>query len=162
MKKLTVFIVLVCAMFCACKMEKESGDASNHTTQFGERIDTLGMMPYHKLLEQMKSVDSMDVKVIGTVSAVCQAKGCWMNIVSDSDSTGTEMFVEFKNYGFFVPKDLAGKTVVLDGKAFREETSVEELRHYAEDEGKTREEIDKITSPEIKLKFLASGVLVLP
>ena len=71
------------------------------------------------------------------------------------------MFVKFKDYGFFMPKDIAGKRVVMDGYAFKEITPVDELRHYAEDEGKSPEEIAAIVEPKEELKFLAKGVLLL-
>jgi hypothetical protein len=71
-----------------------------------------------------------------------------------------EAFVKFKDYGFFVPLDAGGRTVVMDGVAFREVLSVDMLRHYAEDGGKSKEEIEKITEPETRLSFEASGVLV--
>jgi hypothetical protein len=48
----------------------------------------------------------------------------------------------------------------MEGVAFREVLSVEMLRHYAEDGGKSKEEIEKITEPEPRLSFEASGVLV--
>jgi len=41
-----------------------------------------------------------------------------------------------------------------------EETSVAELKHYAEDEGKSKKEIAEITAPKIEYKFLAHGVLI--
>jgi hypothetical protein len=34
------------------------------------------------------------------------------------------------------------------------------LRHYAQDAGKSKEEIDKITEPKHMLTFLADGVLI--
>jgi len=89
-----------------------------------------------------------------------QAKGCWINIVSE-DAAKPSMFVKFKDYGFFMPKDIAGKEVIMEGYAFKEVTSVDELRHYAEDEGKSKEEIAAITEPVEELKFMASGVLLL-
>jgi hypothetical protein len=49
---------------------------------------------------------------------------------------------------------------VIKGKAFKEVTSVEELQHYAEDEGKSKEEIALITQPQEEIKFLADGVVV--
>ena len=72
-----------------------------------------------------------------------------------------EMRVTFKDYAFFMPKDLTGKKVVLDGFAFVETTSVEDLRHYADDAGKPKEEIDAITEPKKEVSFEAAGVLVL-
>jgi hypothetical protein len=71
------------------------------------------------------------------------------------------MMVKFKDYGFFMPKDIAGRQVVLQGIAYREVTSVDELRHYAEDAGKSAEEIQKITAPKEELKFMAAGAVLL-
>ncbi len=83
-----------------------------------------------------------------------------MNI-SDGQSTD-ETFVQFEDYGFFMPKDIAGREVIMEGYAYREETSVDQLRHFAEDEGKSKEEIEAITEPIEEMKFMASGVLLLP
>jgi len=69
--------------------------------------------------------------------------------------------VRFKDYGFFVPKDISGKDVIVEGKAYSTEVSVEELRHYAEDAGKSKEEIMAITEPEQTYAFLATGVRVI-
>jgi hypothetical protein len=41
-----------------------------------------------------------------------------------------------------------------------ETLSVEQLRHYAEDAGKSQEEINKIKDPQVSLTFLADGVYI--
>ena len=160
MIRLTFILFLSCILFVACKQNASSTGITEDGIHFGEVIDTTGMITYSSLLSQMESADSVETKVYGKVSGVCQTKGCWMNIVSDMDSTKTEMFVQFKDYGFFMPKDLAGKEVVMKGKAYREITSVEDLKHFAEDEGLAKEEIAKITAPKTELKFMASGVVI--
>lgn len=160
MNKLTFFLSFMLLSLLACKNSNPSGNALEDGIHFGEKIDTTGMISYVDLLSKMSTMDTVEAKVLGKVSGVCQTKGCWMNIVSDADTTKTEMFVKFKDYGFFMPKDLAGKEVVMLGKAFREVTPVEELKHYAEDEGLSAEEIAKITEPKTELKFLASGVRI--
>lgn len=96
-------------------------------------------------------------KVKGTVESVCLVKGCWMMIEKDN---GELVRTSFKDYGFFVPMDIAGKEVVMDGIATVDTTSVDDLRHYAEDEGLAQEEIDKITEPEISVAFKADGVII--
>ena len=68
--------------------------------------------------------------------------------------------VRFKDYGFFMPLDAAEKEVIVAGKAYVKETSVDELRHYAEDAGKTQEEIALITEPKKEFAFEANGVLM--
>jgi len=109
---------------------------------------------------KLDSLDSLNVVMRAKVSEVCQAKGCWMNLVDPSNTAQGELFVQFKDYGFFMPKDIAGREVIVEGKAFKEATSVEELRHYAEDAGKTAEEIAAITEPTMEKKFLATGVVL--
>jgi hypothetical protein len=91
------------------------------------------------------------------VESVCQVKGCWMKLKMENGQT---MRVTFKDYGFFVPKDIAGKTIVFEGNATTKTTSVDELRHYAADAGKSKDEIVKITEPKTELAFEANGVLV--
>ncbi|MBK9735124.1 MAG: DUF4920 domain-containing protein [Saprospiraceae bacterium] len=160
MIRLTFILLSTCLLFVACKQSTGSNGLAEDGVHFGEVIDTTGMITYTNLLAQMASADSVETKVYGKVSGVCQTKGCWMNIVSDLDSSKTEMFVQFKDYGFFMPKDLTGKEVVMKGKAYREVTSVEDLKHFAEDEGLAPEEIAKITAPKTELKFMASGVVI--
>lgn len=132
---------------------------------FGEKISTKKAISYEQLLTKLEKMDAksapIEVKVKGDVLSVCQVKGCWMKIVSKQDASKPQLFVKFKDYGFFMPKDLPGGKVVMKGKAYIEETSVEELRHYAEDDGKSPEEIAKITEPKRELKFMADGVVVL-
>ena len=102
--------------------------------------------------------DTVSTTVVGRVNEVCQAKGCWLTMATGD---GEEMMVKFKDYGFFVPKDIGGREVVLNGQAFYQITPVDELRHYAEDAGKSPEEIAAITEDQRELRFLATGVQLL-
>ena len=68
--------------------------------------------------------------------------------------------VRFKDYGLCMPKDIAGKEVIVNGLAFIEEMGVDDQRHYAEDAGKSPAEIAKITKPKRTLGFTADGVIL--
>ncbi|MEM9918559.1 MAG: DUF4920 domain-containing protein [Bacteroidota bacterium] len=167
MRNFIPFIFLLLLAACAGETTTQDSTAQKAETteeekpanSFGELIDEKDAITLAELPAQLESADSVRVKLSGTVESVCQVKGCWMNIVS-KDAEGQEVFVKFKDYGFFVPVDIAGKTVVMDGYAFKEMTSVDELRHYAEDEGQSEEQIAAITEPVEELKFMASGVLI--
>ncbi len=162
-------LCLMALLFVACKDQtnqdstnteptEEKSERSEAPTFYGEDFEVANVIQYDSLLMMLKSVDSIaNIVVEGKVDGVCQKKGCWMNIVSDSNEEAEELFVKFKDYGFFMPKDLTGN-VVMKGNVYREETSVEELRHYAEDEGQSPEEIAKIIEPITEYKFMASGV----
>lgn len=161
MIKQFIFVSLLASLFMACGSEQPA-DTTAQTGQpqsFGEAITTDGAVSMTEMVGKLQGVDSVKVKVKGKVESVCQVKGCWVNL---HDDQAGDVFVKFKDYAFFLPKDIAGREIVMDGYAFRETTSVEDLKHYAEDEGKTKEEIEAITQPKEELKFMASGVLLLP
>ncbi|MEN8817411.1 MAG: DUF4920 domain-containing protein [Nonlabens sp.] len=118
--------------------------------------DVIDAMELGTMYKTMKVGDTTTVKVKGTIADVCVKKGCWIKMpVGDASAT-----VKFKDYGFFLPKNGKGKEVILSGKAYKNITPVEELRHYAEDAGKSEEEIAAITEEEVTLSFIADGAMV--
>lgn len=125
---------------------------------FGEGVKKGGVITTAEVDAKLGESTKKDMKVTGVVTLVCQKKGCFMNLAMPDGKT---MFVNFKDYAFFMPKDLAGKKVVIDGFAERKETSVEDLKHFAEDAKKSPEEIAKITSPKKEIVFEAKGVVIL-
>jgi Domain of unknown function (DUF4920) len=138
------------------KFLKNPGNGKN----FGATMTAEGAISYDQIRSKMGDAQKMEnVKVLGTVEAVCQSKGCWMSIKSLTGAP--EMMVKFKDYAFFMPKDIAGKRVVMQGNVLREQTTVAQLRHLAQDEGKTADEIAKINTPREDLKFLASSVIIM-
>lgn len=113
-------------------------------------VDKLGQK-----LKKEKKIDKVAVK--GTVTDVCQKKGCWLTIKTDDNS---EFFVKMKDYAFFVPTALKGKNVVMDGTAEVKTISVDEQKHYATDAKKSQTEIDAITQPKEEIRFVATGIKV--
>ncbi len=160
MKRLLTLLII--ASLSACDSSKPS-EGQNATVEapafsfFGEQISTDLTSSLDVLKEEIIGQDSIKIATAGVVREVCQAKGCWMTLDMNDGST---MRVTFKDYGFFVPKDIAGKEVIIDGYAYNEETSVETLRHFAEDAGKSTEEIMEITSPKQEITYVASGVAI--
>lgn len=149
MKNVLIIALLVGASFGAV--------AQDNVSYHGKKITEKGTIPATQLTTKMGDKDKIPAKVEGTVESVCQMKGCWMKVKTGDGQT---MRVTFKDYGFFVPKDIVGKTVVVEGTAETTTTPVDELRHYAQDAGKSKEEIEKITEPEKALTFVADGVIV--
>jgi hypothetical protein len=92
------------------------------------------------------------------VAEVCKAEGCWIRLKKDD---GTSMMVRAKDHAFLMPENIVGKTVLVEGSATIKETSEEMRKHYAEDAGKSKEEIAKIKGSEKSVEFAATGVKVL-
>ena len=71
------------------------------------------------------------VKIMGKVTEVCQAKGCWMILV-DGD---TYARVTFKDYGFFVPIETSMQRTVVYGVLSENMLNGEQAAHFAQDAG---------------------------
>ncbi|MGV8814445.1 MAG: DUF4920 domain-containing protein [Gelidibacter sp.] len=165
MKKiLVVFGIMLFVM--ACKTEEKKAEDQDiekavvNYTSIGEEITADAAKSTSDMAEAYKAMrigDTINAKMIGKVDEVCQNKGCWMKLNLED---GEQVLVKFKDYGFFMPKDIAGKEVVLNGLAFVNEVPVDELRHYAEDAGKSADEIAAITAPKRTFSFEAKGVLL--
>lgn len=123
-----------------------------HSQQYGEGFELKEIIPVEDL-----SGSEGQLTISSTVQSTCAMKGCWMKI---DDGEGGAIRVTFKDYGFFVPTTgMEGKSAVMIGKLSRNTLSVEQLRHYAKDAGKSEEDVASITAPEEELTFVATGVL---
>ena len=123
---------------------------------FGEKTTTEGAISSTDLVKKLDKETKLDVKVEGEVAQVCAAEGCWLKTKTAS---GTIM-VKMKDHKFLVPLSMNGKTVVVKGTAEKKTTSVEMLKHYAEDAGKTKEEIAAIKESKQEIVLQATGIVV--
>ena len=108
-------------------------------------------------LEKKIGDDKYEGKVKGKVVEVCQAMGCWAKLQREDGST---VMIKVKDHEFAMPADIIGKIVVAEGEAKKKETSVAMLKHYAEDAGKSKEEIEKIKEPKMEVLMTVKGVKV--
>ncbi|MGB0402715.1 MAG: DUF4920 domain-containing protein [Salibacteraceae bacterium] len=181
MRKIFMSLAVVGLLFTACNNETAQADVDQEATitnadaemntgsesvengvvspsMFGEEITVEGVTSTGDLFAQLESSDTVSgIVVSGKINNCCQKKGCWMKVDLGEEK---EVFVKFKDYGFFMPLDCEGSTAIMQGKAYAETISVEELQHYAEDAGKSAEEIAAITEPETKYSFMAEGVIL--
>lgn len=148
MKK-TITLSLLATLFIACS----SGIAGNYGNT---KWDATEAISSDELIEKLAGKDSLFVTVDGTIKAACQAKGCWMTM----DAGNEELFVKFKDYGFFVPMNSADHKATMQGWAYADTVSVKDQIEYAKDAEASEEEIAAITSPKVKLTFMADGVVI--
>lgn len=128
----------------------------NDYERYGELFENSEIINYE--LERDNFLNSSSkVKIEGEILSSCPMKGCWMRISVEKDT----VLVRFKDYGFFVPKNgIEGKSTIINGKLSVDTLSIAQLQHYAEDAGKSKEEIALISKSEITISFLADGVLI--
>ena len=134
-----------------------NGQSNKNFDTYGQSFDIAGINNYEVEKESLLNNPQDDTKLEGQILSTCPMKGCWMKISVERDT----ILVRFKDYGFFVPKSGAeGKSAIINGKLSVDTLSVAQLRHYAEDAGKSKDEVSKIVKPEITISFLADGVVI--
>lgn len=168
MKNFRIFCFLTAVCFLSCKNDgkNENNDLPENDPReiaynsYGDEItskNSLSSSEMEERFENLKAGDTVEVNFRTTVNEVCKNKGCWMKVDLPEEE---DVMVKFRDYGFFVPKNIEQKEVIMKGKAYISEVSVEEQQHYAEDNGDSPEEIAAITQPKRTLSFLADGVLI--
>ncbi len=155
-------IVVLALLSCNNSQQKHNFEENNLAyNSYGEEISSENSLTSAEMGEKYQDLgpgDTISVSFRTTVNSVCKNKGCWMTL--DLPEGDEDVMVTFKDYGFFVPKDIEQKEVIVNGKAYIAEVSVEDQKHYAEDNGKAKAEINAITTPKRGLSFLADGVLI--
>lgn len=147
----------VCTMFVFAQAQPPEGDAKPGDW-YGEKFSPDGAVAISDIVAKLdKGKESVDGKIKAKIVDVCPKKGCWLKLELPDGKTAT---VKMKDYGFFLPVAAIGKTVVIDGEAKIKTTSVSELKHYAEDAKKSKEEIDAITQPQKEVRVMAKGIVV--
>ncbi|MGB3152562.1 MAG: DUF4920 domain-containing protein [Maribacter sp.] len=164
MKGFNSFIVLVFAVFSCASQTNEPENNSEISREslisFGDKINFKNAQTTKEMFgdyKRMRASDTLQTKFTARVKEVCKVKGCWMKLEL---ANGEESMVRFKNYGFFMPTDIEGKEVVVNGLAFVEEMSVADQKHFAKDGGMSQKQIDDITKPKTTYGFEADGVLL--
>ncbi len=156
MKKfLFAFVLSATAMIAHAQPPNVPAEAG---ANFGVKTTADGAISVEELYTSVQGKEkAMPVKLKGVVTEVCKMEGCWIKV----KSTNGDMMVKMKDHKFTVPVILNGKTIVIDGTAEEKLTTVEQLRHFAEDAGKSKAEIAKITVPKREVIVQANGILVL-
>ncbi|MEO6150766.1 MAG: DUF4920 domain-containing protein [Mucilaginibacter sp.] len=155
MKALILLLAGICISAATFAQDKITPAAPGVT--YGSKVTADKAIPLAQLNKELKTDTIYTGKITGKVVEVCKQKGCFMAL---SQANSDPIMVKFTNYAFFMPQNIVGKTVVVEGTAKVKTTSVERLQHFAMDAGKTKEEIAKITQPKKDVQIMADGVLV--
>lgn len=164
MNKIVLSISLI-ALLASCKktnntVETVSTEPTVEYQVFGDSISSLGALSNEEMMakyKELKEGDTLEVSFKSVTNEVCQKKGCWMTMELAEDH---KSFVKFKDYAFFVPKNGQDKETIVKGKAYISVESIDELKHYAKDAGKSQSAIDSIVEPKVTYSFMAEGVLM--
>jgi hypothetical protein len=157
MKKVLFFSLLLFALASNAQEASEITPAAKGVVYGTAPADKGDAVSANELSSKMVN-GVFEGKVTGKVKEVCKAMGCWIRL---EKADGTSLMVKSKDHGFFMPENLTGKTVVVEGTASVKEVTEEKRKHFAADAGKSKEEIKKIKGGDKEVQLVASGVKVL-
>lgn len=154
--KRIIFFAFIVLTLSANAQDKEKVQAAKGVV-YGQVSDEKSPVAVDELNNKLVE-NAFTGQIKGKVAEVCKAEGCWIRL---QKADGTTMMVRAKDHAFLMPENIVGKTVLIEGDATVKETSEELRKHYAEDAGKSKEEIAKIKGSEKSVEFAAKGVKVL-
>ena len=141
------------------------GCQSNESTEgfkvYGGKSEVASAMSLSDVVAQADTLKDKRVCVKGEISAVCKLRGCWME-VTDGTHTARVRFTKSEacSDGYYVPRNADGHKAYLNGTVEVLELSEDMARHYAEDKGLPKEEIEKIKGPQKEITIFADAVAI--
>jgi hypothetical protein len=121
----------------------------------GEPIGDSPRVAFADVLKEPKKFAGKPVVIEGSVERVCQAEGCWMQIVPGGASEAGAVRVTF-DHKFAVPKDAAKMKFRAEGTFSVKTLSRETVEHLVKEDGAKIKTNPDGTADE--LAFLATGV----
>lgn len=94
----------------------QSANAQDSWEEYGEAITAEGALNATEAIPHFTE-EGENIKVQGTVTAVCDKVGCWAQFVTVDDQ---KIRIKFKDYSFFIPTESAGQTMIAEGIAFKD------------------------------------------
>jgi homoserine trans-succinylase len=122
---------------------------------YGAEIQSKTPLSLPAAIKQLDTKPSAEVLIESKVDKVCVVKGCWMALTNKD--VKDEVRVTFKDYGFFVPSSIIGKTVLVEGTLEKVVMSLEDTKHYVKDAGG---DPSTVTTPRTEYRIVANGVQV--
>ncbi len=156
MKKILLLSIVVLCIQLLSNAQPPKVPA-NKGSQFGNPVAATALTDINSLPTAMATKETLPLDVKGVVTEVCSKEGCWIKVKTENGN----MMVKMKDHAFTVPLALNGKEILINGVATKKTTSVEHLKHYAEDAGKSKAEIEAIKEPKKEITITANGITVL-
>ncbi|HIP32905.1 MAG TPA: DUF4920 domain-containing protein [Crocinitomicaceae bacterium] len=124
---------------------------------YGEvKVNIEDAISVEEMLNEMdKGQESKEFTIEADIEEVCSKAGCWVNI---DKGNGETFMVRFKDHFTIPPATEIGTGAYLHGSARWDTIPVDLLQHFAEDAGKSEEEIAAITEPKFEIGFEADGI----
>ncbi|MFT5777186.1 MAG: hypothetical protein ACI837_000117 [Crocinitomicaceae bacterium] len=160
--KYYILIISGAILLASCASEKEAGGINKMDVKLGKSYGPISVnidnaVEVDGLKIGSTTGDTSEFTFQGTITEVCAKAGCWVSV---DKGDGETFMVRFKDHFTIPPDTKPGTVAYFHGVAFNDSVPVDLLQHFAEDAGKSPEEIAEITEPKFELGFTADGIVL--
>ncbi len=129
-------------------------------SKYGKPLTLKEPITVAALMSKPDTYAGKTVQVKGKIAAVCQAMGCWLELVNED---GQHVKIDGHNANLEFPKDCVGKVAVAEGKFLKtemtREEAIAEAKEHAKDSGKPFDESKVKAGASYSIE--GSGALIL-
>jgi hypothetical protein len=127
-----------------------------HGITFGKKVDELQNIPAAKLEDFIGNKIRISTTITGKVLQVDTPKGGWLQL----DAGGGKIIrVHFKDYNVFIPKQLKGRNVMIQGVA-QKLLIADDMQHFAGENVDRKKQNAVKPDAKQRLTFEAWGLMV--
>jgi hypothetical protein len=154
---LTRVLSILAAVAIAASVPAVAGSGKT----YGEPLTGSDTTPISKLLSDPEPYLGKTVRVEGTVTGVCEKRGCWMSLASDREFE--ELRIKAEDGVIVFPVASKGHHAVAEGVFTKIELTLEQTvmraRHHAEEHGEGFDP-DAITEPLTLYQINVTGAVI--
>jgi hypothetical protein len=118
---------ILLAMLCTWALTMT---ASAEPVAVGTEITVKKPLKISKLAKDPEKFVGKVIRIEGTAKAVCQGAGCWVEV---SDAKGVTFLAKSLDESVLLPKDSAGRSIVVQGVVTRMAAKPHDHEHEGED-----------------------------
>jgi glucose/arabinose dehydrogenase len=140
------------------KADAPAPEAKADPNMHGKPFEKKDVVSVSDIVKDATPFLDKNIQMEGKISAVCQKKGCWMEITDEASKQKVRIFVDKSEgaYKFTVPTDSSGKIAIAQGFLKQVELSPADAAHMAEESNQPAP-----TGPTKELQLIATGVMLL-
>ena len=122
MKRLPIVLAILCSVTLTMTAWAEP-------VAVGEQITVKKPVKISKLAKDPERFVGKVIRIEGTAKAVCQGAGCWVEV---SDAKGVTFLAKSLDESVLLPKDSAGRSIVVQGVVTKMEAKPHDHEHEGE------------------------------
>ncbi|MBK0380134.1 DUF4920 domain-containing protein [Mucilaginibacter segetis] len=155
MRKLQIVIFILCIIPTITCMAQKSTPLP-HGMVFGLKPENVGPVESYKIEEFMGKKTRVTTAIEGKILRVTKSKGGWFEM-----EAGKEKIIDahFKDYSITLPKDIEGRTVIIEGVAERKFLA-DDRQHFAGDTVTGKKAHNTNPNPKQRISFEVRGLMV--